>query len=303
MKSFWTCLALLLAAPVSAAQDVPGARDLPGLLRFEGSWIIEYSESDAVDHRVILGRLKKIDGSLQPERQARLRGDLSVVTYQVPEDYALSTVLEHWQDQVLGNERDLLFQCQGRECGSSNFWANRVFGNPVLYGPDGEQHYEVTREVREARHHFYTLYLVRRGNKRIYVRIEEFRVPASAAQQVSPDPRAMMSLLRRERRLVLRDVHFAEGNEVPAISDEALARLAQALDTQPVLPIAIVAHAYSQPSANANLAMSRTRAQRFLDRLRPLVAAPGRLSAHGVGSLAPGGQGREPRDRIELVLP
>ncbi len=296
---FFACLPL----SVSAAEDVSGARDLPGTQRFSGSWIIQYEAPRQVDHRLILGGLKKIDGSLQPEREERLMGTLTRVTYQVSEDYDLSAVLAHWQDQIFGPERDLLFQCQGRACGSSNFWANRVFGIPVLYGPDGQQQYEVTRDVRDEEHVFTVFYLIRRGNRRIYAHLEEFRVPSAAAQHISPHPRAMMSLLQRERRLFLRGVRFAESNSDPVVSDNVLARVAAALNAQPVLPVAIVGHAYDQPSAQENLALSRDRARKFLSQLQPLVNTPARLTAHGVGSLAPGGQGRDPKDRIELVLP
>ena len=36
---------------------------------------------------------------------------------------------------------ELLYWCQGRECGASSLWANSVFGNSTLYGSDDQQAY------------------------------------------------------------------------------------------------------------------------------------------------------------------
>lgn len=298
------CLLLFPGASGLAATDIGGARDLPGTQRFPGSWIIEYSAPQPRSHRLILGGLKKIDGALAPEREVRLTGELTRVTYRVPEDYALSAVQAHWQRQILGEQRDLLFQCQGRACGSSNFWANRIFEIPVLYGPDGEQRYEISREIQGDSHLFQSFYLVRRGNKRIYVHLESFRATAEEAARVSPDPLALLSLLKRQRRLVLRDVHFAEGNVQPRIDGDTLDLVAEALAGEPVLEVALVAHAYSAPGAQQNLQISRKRANNLLKLFRKKLKYPQRVQAHGVGSLAPrGGDATGIHDRVELVLP
>ena len=37
----------------------------------------------------------------------------------------------------------LLFSCEGRSCGQGVQWANRVFGERVLYGRDDLQRYRV----------------------------------------------------------------------------------------------------------------------------------------------------------------
>ena len=37
----------------------------------------------------------------------------------------------------------LLFACEGRACGHANQWANRVFGQRLLYGKSDEQRYRV----------------------------------------------------------------------------------------------------------------------------------------------------------------
>ncbi len=296
-------LAGICALPVWAESDVAGSRDPDGMTRFDGSWIVQYAAPRPTDHALILGALKKIDGAMQADRQERMHGVLTRVTYRVPEDYSLKAVIEHWQGELLGADRDLLFQCQGRACGSSNYWANRVFGIAELYGPDGEQYYEVTREAGEQEHRIHVLYVIRRGNRRIYAHVEDFRIPAEVGQRISPDPRTIVSLLKRERRLLLRDVRFAEGNDTPIVSEASLKLWASALSGEPVLSVAVVAHAYSAPSAEGNMSLSRRRANRLLDLLKKHVTAPQRLSAHGVGSLAPLGRSHNPGDRIELVLP
>ena len=38
---------------------------------------------------------------------------------------------------------ELLFECQGRACGQGAQWANRVFGQRILYGREDLQQYQV----------------------------------------------------------------------------------------------------------------------------------------------------------------
>ena len=38
---------------------------------------------------------------------------------------------------------ELLFSCRGRACGHGSQWANRVFGQKILYGRDDLQRYSV----------------------------------------------------------------------------------------------------------------------------------------------------------------
>ena len=63
---------------------------------------------------------------------------------------------------------DVLFRCSGRDCGRSNDWANQVFGQATLYGPDRNQRY-VARQWQDQ---LVSLYVIERGNKRVYAHLQ-----------------------------------------------------------------------------------------------------------------------------------
>jgi len=62
-------------------------------------------------------------------------------TWQITDGFSSSEVLAEIEAAVKGGQ--LLFSCEGRSCGQGVQWANRVFGERVLYGRDDLQRYRV----------------------------------------------------------------------------------------------------------------------------------------------------------------
>ena len=63
------------------------------------------------------------------------------------------------------------FTCRGRDCGRSNGWANQVFGQAILYGPEANQFYIAADQDGEL----VSAYVIERGNRRIYAHVEALR--------------------------------------------------------------------------------------------------------------------------------
>ncbi|WP_286237743.1 DUF4892 domain-containing protein [Neptuniibacter halophilus] len=162
---------MLIPVALQAETDIRNSADNDLLQRFPRSYIVQYQQARAEDYRLVLGGLEKINGVLAPEKERRLSGELQQITYRIPDNHSAEEAYAYFADQLqrLGAER--LFSCTGRDCGSSNQWANAIFDYSRLYGVDSTQSFAAYR----LSDRFFSLYSVRRGNKRVYLRLESLQ--------------------------------------------------------------------------------------------------------------------------------
>lgn len=158
----------LLAGSAFAQSDLRGSSDHPSIERFPLSYIVSYSGRDVPEYRVILGGLQKVDGVIRPEKEERSKGNLTRITYRIPSGHSALEPFKSMRDQLINLGAETLFQCGGRDCGSSNYWANSVFRISRLYGVDQTQNYLVARKGST----YFVIYTVTRGNKRVYAHLE-----------------------------------------------------------------------------------------------------------------------------------
>ncbi len=151
-----------------AQTDVSGASDYPGLQRFPGAYIVQYKTRTDPDYRFITGGLEKINGLIVSESERRLSGQLTKITYRIPEGHSPEEAFRQMLSQIETAGFKANFQCASRDCGSSNMWANAVFRYSRLYGVDSTQHYAAFSNGNR----YLALYAVKRGNKRVYLQLE-----------------------------------------------------------------------------------------------------------------------------------
>jgi hypothetical protein len=142
-----------------------------------------YAEKDYI---VALDKYRKVDNRWVPRKWQREAGQLQRYTLEMPRDYVEEDVFAYYQEQIPSNA-ELLFSCQGRQCGESNNWANDHFGVKQLYGTNTSQIYRVYRvstsaqdvagetDVKQAEMYI-VLYTVRRGNRRLYTQLDVLHV-------------------------------------------------------------------------------------------------------------------------------
>jgi uncharacterized protein DUF4892 len=105
---------------------------------------ISRSQQQVRDHEVGLGAIRKTRGAWQFKDSERLTGELSRHTWQVVDGFSSLEILERVVAQLDSMEGGaMLFACEGRSCGPGVQWANRVFGQRVLYGREELQRYKV----------------------------------------------------------------------------------------------------------------------------------------------------------------
>lgn len=290
-------LAFINIAAATASEtttDVKGAIDFNLLKRYPQSHVVMFEEfPDRQQHILILGALKKIKNVLAPKKSQRIDGSLTRITYRIPDGVPGIDVFEYFRSQIVAAGK-ILFNCKQRQCGSSNYWANTVFKRAELYGPEENQYLLVGEIHKDNRHFITTVYVIRRGNRKMYVHLEIIE----ADLMESLEPESMLSELQANGFVNLENLKFDPANQLiddPAVIDK-LVKLFQ-IDSS--LRVHIVAHAEDQGDLASATLISEQRAEQLLTKLVESGVTVGRLTAHGVGPLAPAK--RLSANRITLV--
>ncbi|MFW6092527.1 MAG: DUF4892 domain-containing protein [Pseudomonadota bacterium] len=285
--------AALLAAPAAAGE--PAESDLYGVEPFPRSTVVAHERDEEIrPRRVILSRVDRIRRELRIDKSLDVEAALEAVTYRMPEGTSVPDVVRHYRRE-LGD--DVLFRCRGRDCGRSNDWANQVFEQAILYGPDRQQHYEAL--AREER--LVTLYVVERGNRRVYAHLRVLDPPGALAAE---DAGTLLAARLSERgwAVVASATPDAGGGFGPE-AREALAEAGGALEAFAGQDLYLVCHLGGGRDVDALLAASRLCAQRGSGLILTAVEDTAQPTLHpfGAGPLLP--RSGAPASRIELVLP
>ncbi|MFT4520340.1 MAG: hypothetical protein ACI9JM_002742 [Halioglobus sp.] len=131
--------------------------------------VIEMQESAVKDHEIGLSSIKKVRGVWSFKKSERVDGELVSRTWQILDGFDSSAVMEDLLTNFKVTEQaELLFGCDGRSCGQSAQWANRIFGQRVLYGREDLQQYRVYALQRDAEYRL-VVYSASRTTERQYL--------------------------------------------------------------------------------------------------------------------------------------
>lgn len=184
------------------AADLPGSRDLEVLPRFPASQIVDFREVAQAERIYPQGSIRRISGRLRYEREILAQGSYRAVTYELPRTHTAEQAFNAAREVLLERGSELLYWCQGRECGASSLWANAVFGNATLYGSDEQQAYALLRLSGAEGESLLSLYSITRGNRRAYLHVEQLKA-ASPLGELLPTPETLLRQLRHDGRLKL----------------------------------------------------------------------------------------------------
>ena len=313
---------LLVGFPsVSAAQSevVVGFSDHTLIAGFPDSEIIERELQRDINYRIILGALERVRGEVIPEDFERLRGDVTSITYEVSQEFTGGDVYAFYQEQLTAKNHEVLYSCGGRECGSSNYWANDIFRNRILYGPERNQFFIAFRanSVLEESLYF-SVYIITRVNRKIYayieivepagteepeqiavtVEIEELEIPEQLSAVIGSN---FLQRLQDQGSVILPPVSFQSNDGLAGAAD--VESLVSALNSDQALSVYVVAH-LKQDGQSLQELMQRSLVR--ANSLRQALIAAGidaqRIEAAGVGPLAPNCANGDCAERIEIVL-
>lgn len=295
--------AVMVLWAASAVADVTGSSDYAGFQRFPGSVIVDYHLEESTVYTLPLGRMQRATGRVAPSQSERFQGALRRITYEIPEGFSGQEVYNYFRDQLLANDQRELFACQGRGCGSSNFWANDVFNNRILYGPEPSQFYTASTYQGIANggdvEGYAALYVVTRGNRRMYAHLDFLEIGAAQAAERARGPEAMWLRLEQEGVVSVPDLSFNEDDQL--IDDGGIQVVQELMQNQGLLQVYVVGHLQGSDDLDNLLQRSRSRAEQVVARLLDAGVDAQRVEAQGVGPLAPYCRPGPCTQRIELV--
>ncbi|HEX7764562.1 MAG TPA: DUF4892 domain-containing protein [Cellvibrio sp.] len=265
---------------------------------------IMFQSTGATDDYVFaLGSYKKIAGSWRLDRQQRLSGNLTRYTVELPEGHSANNGFDFYLDQLQNFNLRELFHCTGRDCGTSNSWANNHFKILQLYGLDQFQQYgayEVTNA--DARPFYVALYAVQRGNKRVYMQLDVLHVDSVNELGVAANPESIIRALESSGYYVFPDllVSDAQGSVSIKIKPAHLQVLVDVLNAKPNWTLAVVGHDYAPVALAVQQKNSLAYAEQLKVALQERGVKANRLVPYGLGGLAPAGRG-DRAGRVELV--
>ena len=294
------CLLFLLVSSGLTAQP-SSFQDHPLFARFPDSEISEAEFDGDVNYRLVLSSLQRTRGLVSSEVSERIRGDVTKIVYEVSNEFSGQDVYDYFREQIQELGYTELFTCAGRECGSSNYWANDIFRNRVLYGPERNQFYLAFRAgpVAGISPHI-ALYIITRGNRRLYAYLEIIE-PGGAETRIDiVDTSDLISTLESQRSIVISGISFE--NDLGLTGDSDLASIVNILQVDQSLRVYLVIHL----NGNEDIDTLIQRSQQRSNVLRQLLIGRGidgdRIIAKGVGPLAPSCNADVCGDRVEMVL-
>lgn len=194
LRYLWLALGLVLAwMPFAWAQQ--GAQELfvqlQELPQLHAARVLEQQLRSGQEKIYPLGSVRRISGRLRYTDELLVQGQQSWLTLQLAPTHGAPEAFTAIKQQ-LQRQAALLYWCEGRDCGPSNLWANTVFGNAQLYGPDDGQSYAVF--ALESGRELLLVYAVTRGNGRAMLHLEH--VLAEQLPALTPGADTLLRQLR-----------------------------------------------------------------------------------------------------------
>ena len=311
-------LALSQAMPA----DVAGGKDHPSISRYAGSWLMAI-ENKAFDATAVPVGPK--EGEV-----AHLEGRITRLFYLAPAGRSVLEVQRNYEQALERAGAVRRDACAMPACGARGFRSfegsqGKQLATGTIESWDtktmADQWFDVdsvrwgygTLRVQGATLHVAVLSarqgLVALADRHVATVVQIVQPQTMETGKVTVDANAMARGLQVDGRMALYGIHFDTGkSEIKSESKAQLEEMAKLLQGTPALRVHIVGHTDNQGALEANLALSRARAQAVVDALvKAHKVDPRRLSAAGVASYAPvasnvGDAGRAKNRRVELVV-
>ena len=150
----------------------------------EGARLMFDARQEDGTYQLVTSSIKKVNNQWRAEKQQTLNGTVQRGTYELPSSVTYSHAKRKLLDHFVGRQGyRRVFTCEGLDCGSSSGWANEFLNVKQLFGLDNYQNYSVW-EMTGQRKGYVVLYLVQRGNRRIYLQRDVIDLAAPPAGQV-----------------------------------------------------------------------------------------------------------------------
>jgi len=229
------------------------------------------------EHQFLLSTPKRISNTLIIEKELTLAGDRTDLLLKIKSPGSSKKAMQFYRD-FLSTKGEMLYQCEERACGSSNYWANNIFHNNKLYGRDSEQYYLAGKLVVEDKRYFVSIYAVTNGRKQQYLYLSYFPDSTPASISNPSDILNAMSKLNTWQQGVFFDS--------AQLDTEDLAFIKKALveDDSLVLWLTVYTDLLESQSVSEMLKVSELQVTKFRDYLiKELKLKSNRIKQRNIG--------------------
>jgi hypothetical protein len=194
VNNAWQCLrhyivAYCLAFAACSSFAASGTEDNQWLKLLQAAEQFSATQSTEANFLIPLGKNQKVDGRwLLPESKS-YNGVVDRQLFLFNRSVSLQQLSQAFAGFVQQQRFDLQYHCQGRACGSSNFWANDYFSERLLYGASKHQNLWVYRQSQ----FWYVTYLMQRGNGDVYFQQLKMGLAGSTADTFNLGKRCAVS--------------------------------------------------------------------------------------------------------------
>lgn len=252
-----------------------------------------------------------------PPPAMQLQGDVRIEAWRIADAPDPARILAPIRAALERAGFEILLDCAAEGCGGFDF----RYGTEVLPPPEMHVDLGAFRALSARRDEpegaVAVSALASRAGPSAFLQLatvtpggEAMPVTAPAATRPDiPAPDGLAGALMRDGHVVLDGIDFAPGSaELRVAEIPALDALAAWLAADPSRRLVLVGHTDMTGPLDANIALSRRRAEAVRRRLTEAGIAPARLEAHGAGWLAPRApnataEGRAANRRVEAVVP
>ncbi|WP_460749751.1 DUF4892 domain-containing protein [Marinomonas epiphytica] len=159
-------MSVLLLSSTSLLADFT---DIPP---FREAQLVKSASLEQQRVEVPLGVIKRVGRGWEPEKLDRIEADTYQVLYKIHRNVELDEVNRYYRQALLAEGQQIAFQCDGRNCGSSNAWANNFYREYLLYGADQNQSLLVVKDQFKG---YQMAYINQRGAGDIVVRLDDIK--------------------------------------------------------------------------------------------------------------------------------
>lgn len=258
---------------------------------FPRAELVQQSKFDNSEYRLVLSELKRQRATTSGEVERLINGDVVRQFWQLSVNHEVEQVLEHYLGQWKGAQ--VLYRCSGLDCGSSNFWANKIFNNAKLYGRDANQAYLVAKMPGES-NRIFVLYAVQRSKQKLYFNLDEI-ISSDALTDEEVERRQLLLSLQQEAGW-LEGLHVVDGR-IDEDQSRVLIDTLKGLDSSIKRRLYLVVHCYQANNMADNFACST----RLSQQLRAAIYQDYEIQVFGHGALTlPKGDQLKPQLRFML---
>lgn len=250
-----------------------------------------------LEYRLPLGAIKKVNAVSIVSKEVILRSEVQRNTYEFNRPISLNNAWTIVQD-TFPKERRVLFSCDGLDCGSSNAWANYVFGIKQLYGLELSQKLRVF-ELNDDSRSYLVVYFVQRGNKRIYAQIDRLQTMEEGSR-IAASPSAISQAFSEKGYYTLPVLRYSAESIEVEFDEAELDALLLALRAKPVSRFQFVGHSYLSQTSDENREVGMRYAKALFSKFGNQNKGAKRFSVNSAGDLAP--NKALPEERVVVVL-